>query len=288
VTGSPLATRLALAREVAARYAALPQVEAIAVGGSVASGLAVEGSDVDLYLYLRDELPLATRAAIAGSASTHAEVGNAFWEAGDEWYDEATGIAVDVILRRLEWIEGELDRVLRRHEASVGYSTCLWANVRSSAVLFDRGGWYGRLQATAAVPYPDELKRAIVARNFPILRDAMSGYRSQLAKAAGRGDLVSLNHRVAAFLASYFDVLFAVNAVPHPGEKRLLELAERLCARRPTTMREDVEALIRASVGGADVIAIADRLTGGLEGLLRAEGRSLWTGLRSGVRQGDG
>ncbi len=33
-----------------------------------------------------------------------------------------------------------------------------------------------------------------------------------------------------------------------------------------------VETLIRASVEGADITAIADRLTGGLEGLLRADG----------------
>jgi hypothetical protein len=29
---------------------------------------------------------------------------------------------------------------------------------------------------------------------------------------------VSLNHRTAALLASYFDVLFALNRVHHPGD----------------------------------------------------------------------
>jgi hypothetical protein len=263
--------RLALARAIAGRYATHPEVEALAIGGSVASGFVTDSSDIDLYLYLRADLPLAIRAAIAGTGSTHTEVANAFWESGDEWYDAVTGIAVDVILRDPAWIEEQLDRVLRRHEATVGYTTCLWANVRSSLVLFDRDGWYARLQADAAVPYPEPLRRAIVAKNFPVLRDAMSGYRSQLAKAAARGDLVSLNHRVAAFLASCFDIVFALNRVPHPGEKRLIELTESLCPVRPAGFTSDVEALIRASVGDADVVAAVDRLTGGLEGLLRAE-----------------
>lgn len=274
-TGAPGAEtgrRLALAREIADRYAVHEEVEAVAIGGSVASGFVTDASDIDLYVYLRAELSLATRAEIAGTGSTHAEVANAFWESGDEWYDDATGIAVDVILRDPAWIEGQLDRVLRRHEASVGYTTCLWANIRSSLALFDRHGWYDRLREEAAVDYPEPLRRAIVARNFPILRDAMSGYRSQLAKAADRRDLVSLNHRVAAFLASCFDILFALNRVPHPGEKRLLELVESLCPIRPAGFAADVEALVRASAGDGDVVAVTDRLTSGIEGLLRADG----------------
>jgi hypothetical protein len=37
-----------------------------------------------------------------------------------------------------------------------------------------------------------------------------------------RDDLISLNHRVAVWIASYTDILFAVNHRYHPGEKRVL------------------------------------------------------------------
>jgi hypothetical protein len=49
-----------------------------------------------------------------------------------------------------------------------------------------------------------------------------SCYLVQIKAAIARGDLVSLNHRTAVWIASYTDVLFAVNRRYHPGEKRLL------------------------------------------------------------------
>jgi predicted metal-dependent phosphoesterase TrpH len=73
-----------------------------------------------------------------------------------------------------------------------------------------------------------------------VLRQVRSSYAHQIAAAEVRRDTVSLNHRVAALLASYFDVLFALNRVLHPGEKRLVEYAERTCAERPDHMGDDV------------------------------------------------
>ena len=45
------ASHLNLARELAAAFRAFPQVEAVAVGGSLASGEVDAGSDIDLYVY---------------------------------------------------------------------------------------------------------------------------------------------------------------------------------------------------------------------------------------------
>jgi hypothetical protein len=55
-----------------------------------------------------------------------------------------------------------------------------------------------------------------------------SCYLQQIRAAIARQDPVSLNHRVAAWLSSYFDILFAINGQFHPGEKRLLIYAEEL------------------------------------------------------------
>jgi hypothetical protein len=57
----------------------------------------------------------------------------------------------------------------------------------------------------------------ITAKNYPILRRNISAFRHQLKFAVFRRDSVSIIHRTAAFLGSYFDMVFAVNSIPHPG-----------------------------------------------------------------------
>jgi hypothetical protein len=184
------ASRLHLALNIAERYMQLPQVEAVALAGSQASDAADQDSDLDLYVYLRAEIPIEARATIATDRAKYAEVGNQFWEPGDEWIDAETGIHVDVMFRTVEWIEQQLDRVLRRHEAAMGYSTCFWYNVLSSHILYDREGWLQRLQQNAGSPYPEQLRRAIVVKNYPILRRSASSYRYQLERAVARNDLL--------------------------------------------------------------------------------------------------
>ncbi len=267
-----LLSPLALSQQIAAMYGSLPQVETVALAGSHTTGHAGPDSDIDLYVYLREELPVDVRASMIRMRAERMEINNQFWEPGDEWIEAGTHVAVDVMYRSKAWIEGQLDRVLVRHEASAGYSTCFWYNVLTSHVLYDRDGWYRAIQERARQPYPEPLWRAIIAKNHPILRATISSYLHQLEKATARGDLVSVNHRVAALLASYFDILFAVNRMPHPGEKRLVEMAEAQCAKRPEGMCEQVSGLIRASgVGNQDMIAQIEALVEELDELLRAE-----------------
>jgi hypothetical protein len=268
---------ITLANHIAAAYSQLPVVQAVALAGSQTTGLAAAGSDIDLYIYSDEPVPLADRRRIATKSAARAEVDNQFWESGDEWIDRETGIKADLMFRSQNWLEEQIERVVIRHEASVGYSTCFWHNLLTSQVLYDRESWFADLQERATCPYPEGLRQAVVAKNFPILDRSLSAYTHQIEHAVLRGDLVSVNHRVAAFLASYFDILFAVNRVPHPGEKRLLALALELCPRRPADMPEQVTAFLRAAAGTQpDVIRYAGKLSAGMETLLREEG--LWDG----------
>ena len=85
----------------------------------------------------------------------------------------------------------------------------------------------------------------------------ISSYEWQIQAAFLRQDLVSLNHRVGAWLASYFDILFAANRRFHPGEKRLLTHAEKLPS-VPESMIEDVRTSC-SQAGGLEG-CVADHL----------------------------
>ena len=236
------------AQAVADRFGDRPEVVAVTLAGSLVAGLVDDKSDLDLYIYTREPIPADVRRAIAhdfaGANDPRIEIDKPFWGPEDAWIDRESGLGVDLIYWSPEWIADQVDRVLVRHEAWLGYTTSFWYTVLHSHSLFDREGWFAELQARANQPYPDALRRAIVALNYPVLRHIGSSYTHQIELAIQRRDRISVNHRVAALLASYFDILFAVNRVPNPGEKRVITQAERLCSILPEDMAQDVDALL--------------------------------------------
>ena len=265
---------LTVPQELAARFAELPSVLAVVLSGSTSNRVDDGKSDFDIYVYTTEEIPVAWRTELARQHGAHLAIDNRYWELGDDWIDTRIGRMVDVIYRWPDWIEEQIDRLLVRHEASTGYSTCFWHNVLHSEALFDRAGWFAQLQARARQPYPEALRRAIVAKNHPILRNTLSSYMQQLELAIERRDHQSVNHRVGALLASYFDILFAVNRQPHPGEKRLAAYAEALCPLRPPALAQQVEAVIAAVAPASQpsLLMNANALLDSLDELLLAEG----------------
>jgi hypothetical protein len=114
-------------------------------------------------------------------------------------------------------------------------------------VLYDARGWLNPIQARLREPFPERLTRSIIAKNRPVLGGGMqSCYLVQIRPAIARNDLISLNHRTAVWIASYTDILFAVNGRYHPGEKRLLTYMADLPS-RPESALEDVTKLCALS-----------------------------------------
>jgi hypothetical protein len=99
------------------------------------------------------------------------------------------------------------------------------------------------VQARLREPFPEQLTRSIIAKNRPVLGGGMqSCYLVQMKAAIARNDLISLNHRTTVWIASYADILFAVNRRYHPGEKRLLTYMADLPS-RPEGALEDLTKL---------------------------------------------
>ena len=73
-------------------------------------------------------------------------------------------------------------------------------------------------------------KRNIIGGGYHVqVKTEDEELNKQIEKAYNRNDIVSVNHRITEFLASYFDIIFAINELTHPGEKRLISLCKKTC-----------------------------------------------------------
>jgi hypothetical protein len=116
----------------------------------------------------------------------------------------------------------------------------------------------------------------IINKNYPILADSLSSYHVQIETAVARGDVVSVNHRVAAFLASYFDIIFALNRRWHPGEKKLAKIVDTSGLKVPDGFARSLDKLL-FSAGTADpqLLIFIGLMSNHLGELIRQEGYSL-------------
>lgn len=229
-------------------YSKFKEVEAIALGGSSVVKNDDISSDYDIYIYCEKEPPVAARKELAEKYSDNPEIDNHYFETGDVFYMRETGKPVDVMYRTLEGIKANIDWVWINCNASLGYTTCFVDNVNKSKILYDRNGKFRTIQELTETPYPEKLAKNIICKNFLYLKDVMFSYYDQLESAVMRNDFVSVNHRISAFLASYFDIIFALNRVLNPGEKKLVEFAIKNCKILPKDFEKDVNYFCTSGV----------------------------------------
>lgn len=231
-----------MVNQLFSELSALPQVEAIALGGSRAGIHFDEKSDYDVYLYCTEPIPEYIRRSIMEKYCSYMEIGNYFWE----YEDNCTlnnGIDIDILYRSLDDFAADVADVVENCHGRNGYTTCMWHNLLTCKIIYDPAGRLSSTKQRFSVPYPEALRLDIIDRNWKLLRSAMPAYELQITKAIKRGDLVSINHRVSAFMESYFDLLFALNRKTHPGEKRLVQLCKESCSVLPEDFESNISAL---------------------------------------------
>lgn len=235
-------------RSLASRFARLDHCSALAISGSKTSPVNDDMSDWDLYIYSTRRITPDERKAVLEDMFDSIRVDMSFFEEGDEAVRD--GIAFDLMYRDTSFVEEQIDRVWRRHCTSLGYTTCFLYNLKTSRFIFDKTGLAG-LVAELDGPYPDELAQRIIEDNARMTSgDGEATWMKQISWAERRGDIVSRNHRLAALMASYFDMLFAFNRVLHPGEKKLMKYAHLLCHRLPESFDEDIDRVYRTMYEG--------------------------------------
>lgn len=220
----------------------LSQVEAIALGGSRATGRCDEKSDYDVYVYISGSINENERRNILEKYCKYMEIGNSFWELEDD-VTLKDGIDMDIIYRDMAGFENMVSSVVTDCVSWNGYTTCMWHNLITSKIVLDKNGKLNVLQEKYRIPYPKRLKDNIISNNLKLLSGMLPSFDMQIKKAENRGDLVSVNHRVTEFLASYFDIIFAMNEMTHPGEKRMQSICSKECRVLPDNFDENLNRL---------------------------------------------
>ena len=253
-------------------FSKLEEVEGILLAGSHATKTNDKDSDYDIYIYTSKEIPVEKRKIITDKYCSYMELNNTFWETEDDGFLKEDNIPVEIIYRELAWIDGLLNRTLVKCEADAGYTTCFWANFVNSIILYDKNGELNKLQDKYKIRYPHELKKNIVKKNYPLLKLQMPSYYYQIEKALKRDDFISVNHRVAALFASYFDIIFAINEMAHPGEKKNLKIIKDNNFKAPTDMEINVNNILKYAASNDSAILLEiDSLIGNLDILLKNE-----------------
>ena len=220
----------------------LEEVEAIALGGSRAGENYDEKSDYDVYLYVNSPISEEKRKNILQKFCSYMEIGNSFWEYEDNCVLN-NGIEIDILYRDMKDFMKGIERVVAEYHPSNSYTTCMWHNLITCKILYDKNGTLEKYKNKYTINYPKQLKENIIKRQLELIDSSMPAYPNQIKKAILRKDFLSINHRITEFLASYFDLLFAINEITHPGEKRLIQLCKKQCKILPENFEENLNSL---------------------------------------------
>lgn len=225
-----------IAARIAQTIGQIPSVVAVSLGGSAASGLADEDSDLDFHVYWA--APLAAPAEreailrpIADAGSLIVRPGEASWTLEDWLVVE--GQPVELIYVAWRDVEAEVGWAYDRGLTDDEFTTARLHNYAHGLALHDPSGALDAIQARLNQAYPAATRDLLLRREPGRLELAMK----QLRTAQGRGDLLFVQHRRYTVQSIFFNLLFALNRRYHPGEKRLLQHAER-CPIRPADLAE--------------------------------------------------
>jgi hypothetical protein len=223
----------------------------IALGGSHAKGVADERSDLDLYVFAREVLPNEERTrlierlpGVTGIVSWGQT--EPFIQAGTDFY--LARQKVEVWLRNADYMAdtiGDCRAGIVRHDMVTWtvmgfYNHCALSDVSKMRALEDPYGILARWQA-AVSEYPPELRDAIIGRHMQAARFWPGNFHC--LSAVERGDVIYVAGIVQQVVDNLIQVLFALNRVYFPGEKKLAAALDHLPV-KPEAFVARIERLV--------------------------------------------
>ncbi len=209
----------------------------IALGGSLAKGIGDAQSDLDLYLFTERVLPKDRRGELVEQAvGPGAQVvswgrDEPFEQGGtDFWYG---GYKVEVWLRNSRLVEetiaacrdGNIRRDWVRWTVMGFFNYVVLSDVHVMEIVQDPHGILADWKRDVGV-YPDPLRQAIVDRFLPEAKFWPDNFHYHTA--IERADVIYICGIVQQVLQALIQVVFALNDMYFPGEKKLAETLGQL------------------------------------------------------------
>lgn len=253
--------------DILKEFLTFPHIKAIAIGGSGANKTSDNLSDIDIYIFTEKDIPVEDRENIIKKYSSKYEAGGEYFGSGDEFFVDKLNKQLDVMYWGVNWFSETVNNIWFKHYPSNGYTTAFLFTLKNFEILYDKDNWLLNLQNSINTNYPKELKQNIIKRNIMLLKDKpFASYYEQIKKAINRKDVVSVNHRIAAFIASYFDIIFAHNELLHPGEKRLVQYAKNNCKYLPEDFEENINKLLISQ--NEEILVVLNKMAENLRNIL--------------------
>ncbi len=224
----------------------------IAMGGAHAKGTDDEESDLDIYVFARDVQPNVDRTRLTTQFSPGIE-GLVSWGGDTPFVQGGTDFSferrkVECWLRNSEHIDHTLaecrEGIVRREfvtwTTAGFYNHCCLSDLKAMVPIEDPAGLLARWQGEVAA-YPPKLQNSIVRTHLAAARfwPGNFHYRS----AIERRDAIYTAGIVQQVIHNLIQVLFAVNRVYFPGDKKLAHALGHL-DRSPRRFAERVQGLL--------------------------------------------
>jgi hypothetical protein len=247
----------------------------VALGGSHAKGTADAHSDVDVYLFADAFLPAARRVELVtvrlGEAARAVSWGadEPFVEGGTDF--SVDGVLVECWLRGARQVESTLAAcvrggIRREHKAwtAMGFfEHVVLGDVHAMRVVEDPAGMLARWKATVAT-YPEPLRDTLLRRFMA--EAAFWPENPHYLGAVERGDVIYTSAIVQQTVQALIQVVFALDRVYFPGEKKLADALEKL----PSAPRDFAARIQNVLCPGAcPSVADLRAQSRGLAGLVR-------------------
>jgi len=218
----------------------------IALGGAHAKGVDDSESDLDLYLFAREVLPTEQRTRLCEKWGADPESGTswgapgAFVQGGTDFY--VNRLKVECWLRNVDYVDEIVDEckrgIVRREFVTwtvMGfYRHCTLSDLDHMRPLEDPSGILARWKA-AVSEYPPRLRANILEAHLQAAQFWPENYHYRTA--VERCDVIYTTGIVQQVVHNLIQVLFALNRVYFPGDKKLALALDHLEITPPDVSR---------------------------------------------------